>query len=646
VFFKKTIISSAITFVIASSAFAGGQEPLQIPGFQDTPNYDCQYIKPKYCVSPGWYYNDIGMNEVVEKIDLFGDYSTPGPGVTSFSIGVYDSAISKPNFLFTHDALDFSLLNHLNKSNSFGLGNVTRHGNMTAGILSLSRMAIDIPTRPMIRANTLFFSVQNKSTPLEDWIDGYTALVNHADKPKVISSSMAVHSELTEPTLKASIVDLTELYDRNLPLRELIQENDDVLFVISASNGYRNSKFENGILHYELIDGDLKYRPLDNLMIVGAYNPTHKFTRYSNFGKSTDIAAPTSFIGISCDNNASSDNFLRGNVETWSPASTGNPVTYGGIGNNDSYLKAIPWGLVSETDSELLITEFRSKNIIGCSNERGTAAGTSASTPLVAGAAAILFHAADINGLDINNDPNDSRTKITPADIKNYLIDNNGGLITDRFISNFITEINPDGTKTKVPNPRPNALTDNDGDLYVTMARPIPRLNVNNALDALLADIPQGPVSTFTKISDPSQGDGFAEPIQIAELNDLNFILSDVPTGYAPPKGGYIYSQALFVPAGNACIVITKPDSMQTTIDSSIGVMLDTDSTATGGTCENPTQFAFQNDTTPTLSFLGLSTPIGISSTNGFYIPAYSLNLESSNTGDSIVYAVVIDILP
>ena len=505
-FFKNLMIGSVFTLLTSFYAFAGGQEPYQISEFQDTPNYDCQYILSKYCVTAGWYYDDIGMNQVVEKIDLFGDYSTPGAGVTSFTIGVYDSGISKPNFLFTHNAIDFSLLEHLNKSDSYGLGNRTRHGNMTAGILSLSKMGVDIPTRPMIRAKTLFYSFQNKSEPLVDFIDGYTALLNNVDKPKVISVSVSHHTILSSPLLKASEINLVELYNNNAPLRQLITNNPDVLFVMSGGNEYRNSKYNNGILHYELVNGVLKYKPLANLIVVGAHNPTHKFVKYSNFGKSTDIAAPTGFIGINCATNVIVGNYLRGNVETWTPSDSDTRVVFGGIGDDNYYLSSLPWGLTSSAPNGDKTTEYQKKRNVGCGNKLATANGTSSATPLVSGAAAILFHAADINGFDINNDPNDSRSKITPADIKNYLIDNNGGLITDRFISNFITEINPDDTKTKIPNTRSDAFSDDDGDLYIEMARSIPRLNVNNALDALLADIPVTNIPNYNLINFSEDG--------------------------------------------------------------------------------------------------------------------------------------------
>lgn len=98
--------------------------------------------------------------------------------------------------------------------------------------------------------------------------------------------------------------------------RQLVENNEDKVFIWMAGNGVGNGlsdsgyygvdgRYDNGALHYK----DNVLNKVDNLLVVGAFKVDNKQTMlnkrlvyYSNFGESVDIVAPTDYDSLALDN--------------------------------------------------------------------------------------------------------------------------------------------------------------------------------------------------------------------------------------------------------------------------------------------------------------------------------------------------------
>ncbi|MFQ3247174.1 MAG: subtilisin family serine protease [Arenicella sp.] len=154
----------------------------------------------------------------------------------------------------------------------------------------------------------------------------------YLDKPvKIINSSWAANFErIPSKFHPENNIELSE-WERKIKLpgkihRRLIayKKSQDKLFVWAAGNGIGNglgsnitldhpvkiygvdAKYDSGNLHYD----KGQYRPLDNLIVVGALNIDNKLNYDSNFGESVDIVAPAGYLAPKYDPDDPDNNSL------------------------------------------------------------------------------------------------------------------------------------------------------------------------------------------------------------------------------------------------------------------------------------------------------------------------------------------------
>lgn len=181
--------------------------------------------------------------------------------------------------------------------------------------------------------------------------------------------------------------------------RSLAQEHDDVLHVWAAGNRGASASMQNGALHLNNNGG---YSPLDNVLVVAAHDKQGRLLASSNYGRTVDISAPSGYL--------SARNVVDG---------------------ESTYFSAEEYGLCD-----------------------GSAfSGTSSATPLVAGAASLVYS---------------MYPGFSPDDVKSILIDSATDFVTHRF----------DGEGDC-----------NSSESWVELESPIPVLNAASALTAAQAII-------------------------------------------------------------------------------------------------------------------------------------------------------------
>ena len=270
--------------------------------FPDMPN------KGEACFSdrgPNWHLELIGAPEAWSET----------AGSQDVILGISDSG-----YLVNHQDYD---RNRLSRVVKLSRDDIDRHGTQVAGTAGAVFSGNKKGTAG-INWNSLFILELNS---FFDSFFGLTRIINDyraekANNPSVhlvvnISWSLAGYIPKNfEPTGIESRLRFTFAKSMTAPFRALAATNPDVLWVLSAGNGVGNmdsksgyygvdSKFGNGAIHY---DGFFDYRPLDNVIVVGAVENVSdtgpgfslRIPYYSNFGESVDLAAPADFVAPSC----------------------------------------------------------------------------------------------------------------------------------------------------------------------------------------------------------------------------------------------------------------------------------------------------------------------------------------------------------
>jgi hypothetical protein len=540
-FFKKTAISVAISLLIASSAFADGQQPP--PSTQlDTVDYICAGEPLEYhCNTGGWHLDYIGMPEVWNTLDLFGDWQNGAGPVTEFSIGIYDQGFSRSTSNYPHEFIDFSVLESVNGNSGYGVGRFTPHGNMVAASVSAGKLGENFPTRPMIRAKTLTFSNKRRDGSTAPFVEDFQSMIDYSDSPYIIGVSigfglsLSVVEKYNRENNSNVDYDISSHWESIRNIRTFIESNSDKLFILSAGNNAKRSIFANGLLHreYDPIDDKYRLKKLDNLIVVGSIAETGTLARHSNYGRSVDIAAPSLYLGLSCANRFGSGirkAEITRNTDILDFSYTeryGNDAEFG-IRRHVSAFASEVYGFLSSP------VDYATS--LQCENDY-SANGTSAAQPLVLGVAAILYHAAKENGIDID-------APGFPARVKNLLVygelekptNGSGGLFkATRCYVNPSKEITDDNGIFE------DARGDKVKDLPSNQVIPI--LDVAYSLNQFLATIP-GNVTSIIKDGFEIILDDSPSSLEVLEVDDPRNSLG-FTTLYAPPGEHCLYMDAV-----------------------------------------------------------------------------------------------------
>ncbi|MEM6405619.1 MAG: S8 family serine peptidase [Pseudomonadota bacterium] len=199
-------------------------------------------------------------------------------------------------------------------------------------------------------------------------------------------------------------------------LRQIENNRTDILLLLSAGNGIDNgqdgvlARYANGAIHFQ----DKSFDPLPNTLIVGAVdmdfdangNPENTFSlaRYSNYGDEVDIAAPTRFLAT---NGVTQNGVSTYNSDSMCVDDIAEPDPLSSCGEHDAQncVNAVDQ---NNTQCRLITREY---------GRNGGYGGTSAATPVVAGAASLVLS---------------ENLNLTAADVKKILIDTAQSTITER----------------------------------------------------------------------------------------------------------------------------------------------------------------------------------------------------------------------
>lgn len=512
-FFKKTAISAAISLVMASSAFSDGQQP-PFKAKLDTVHYVCPEGE-KHCFSAGWHFDYIGMPEVWNTIDVFGDYQNE-PAITDFTVGIMDSGFGR-NYSPSHEGLDQTIIqNRVNGNDGFGAGKKTLHGNLVSSIISTGKVDGNFATRPMIRAKTsvLAIDVKNGRTYYPTMVERLEVLLESGERPKIINVSYGFSTSDTSTRRRGVVFDEFLHYLETRNTRQFIENNPDVLFVFAAGNAGGNARKDNGMLHRVLGEnGNYVLNKLNNLIVVGSNNAYGEIMRHSAFGRDVDIAAPSYFIGVSCYSGGASG-MLEADISLINSSGENYGTVYGFDG--DVSPGRTPIADMFRIDGQVVHEYYGQNRCIG-STRPGS--GTSVAAPLVSGAAAILAHAG-----------NDNSSPLQANEIKQYLVDSERSTTLKSISSNsgngFIDIVS--GNYVKIMGNDANPIE-------------IPLLNVATSLNKFLATIPSEPtgdyVRSYTK-------DGFR--LFVDGGPGMEYLAADDPRN----ELGF---ETLYVPPGDIC---------------------------------------------------------------------------------------------
>ncbi len=482
-FVKNFVTSAVISLLVSSSAFAEGQQPpfkIEL----DTIDYECPETE-RHCHKGGWHFDYLGMPEVWDIIDVFGDYQNGIP-VTNFTVGVIDGSFGR-EFGNIHAGIDHSVIDKVNGNDGFGTGVRTTHGNMVIAALSAGKVDGGLPTRPMIRAKTAIVARDTRDgRPSINSYGAIQALLNYGERPRIISMSAIVGRTvpyLLDYNKRNPDMPITysreQLYQDTRIFRQIIQDNPDVLFVFGAGNKSSQAIDQGGMLHRVRYssDGPYEIEKLNNLIIVASNTISGDIGRTSAFGRDVDIAAPSMYLGVSCANSVGSG-MMRAEIST---VATDTGIPYQTVYGFDGNVNANRITTTYEEQTGELIPSNAEIIRIGehkCNERKYPANGTSASVPLVAGAAAILMHAGDLNNFPVS-----------ASDAKNLLL--NSGRSTIR-------------RTVRDTNTNSESYLNAFGDRVRTMGNPvnpisIPLMNVAKSLNDFLATIPSESLQLFTE---------------------------------------------------------------------------------------------------------------------------------------------------
>ncbi|UUN14636.1 MULTISPECIES: S8 family serine peptidase [Idiomarina] len=213
--------------------------------------------------------------------------------------------------------------------------------------------------------------------------------------------------------------------------RQLALAHQDVLHVWAAGNDGRSATYQNGALH---LNNNGSYSPLSNIMVVAAHGSDGLLLPYSNYGTSVDIAAPSEYLGVGAVNAGVSEYYAS---------------------EDDSYGSCYSGGFN----------------------------GTSAASPVVAGAASLIYS---------------MYPGFTPTEVKQILVDSADTYVTQRHA---------------------NAASCNGVPETVELPSPIPVLNVANAV-AMAQDIINSKVTISHYMVNPF-------------MNQVQFIMTSIDNNLA-----------------------------------------------------------------------------------------------------------------
>jgi len=253
-----------------------------------------------------WHLDYIEIDEAWDKLDV----------KNKTKIGITELVYDFPHSDLNIHGLDRSDYDHLDRS--FKLSDGTEFfesdekyiGAMSHGNATLSSIAATANDGGMVGVNWLsdICISNNNIGSIENLISSSTC----GDIRVFNMSWLTTEKKLSNTFDQFDTQDLTAQFK----LRKVTQpqyrdlanknENKSILFVYGAGNGVGNgdplnplltgygvdARLENGGLHY---DGNIP-DSVDNIMVVGAINQQGILERYSDYGVSVDIAAPTEYF--------------------------------------------------------------------------------------------------------------------------------------------------------------------------------------------------------------------------------------------------------------------------------------------------------------------------------------------------------------
>ena len=367
-----------------------------------------------------------------------------------FDVGVIDNGI----YLDHEDFHDY--VTPVNSTFDSGY-----HGTGVSSLFSSSKIANDLGTHGIINGRTFFndYSLEENNYQVK-YVDMLKAPNSNI---KVITQSMALEYLSTYayfegrgsegnkwPILESSYTANHEIarVKAVASLRKYFLANPDILFILAAGNSAQNALKNNGAVHfvYEAMNFDILYSEIPNVIVVGAVGFDSILHHYSDFGTSVDLAGISGLHAARCTDNGKSYYYFD-NEE----------YTYGIF----SKLSDFPNASISDEKSPCDVDNVTN----------ATMNGTSAAAPVIAGLAAVL------QNMD---------NSLTPAEIKNYLVNNTVNFATMRH--NLCTESEKDceliQSLAKLENIEANIIK---GDNGVKSHIPIP--NLFNTYTQLKIDI-------------------------------------------------------------------------------------------------------------------------------------------------------------
>jgi hypothetical protein len=382
---KSIILKIVTTFILLLSLNSYAERP-PYSGNLDALDSNCSFLPAEVeCLKGGWYLDYIGMNYIYDNnYDLTPDFTV---GIMDTGIGYHSDIdlceVGQTDCLVT-DISDYGSNTPIAK-----IGEITGHGNAITSIFSGSRNELN-GMRSIVQAKTLFISHSSIGDQFDDLMN------NNISEPKIVNFSF--HIRLNNMLIGQYLNTLHEY-------RKLLLQYPNTLFVVAAGNDNIDAKYSSGALHYAYIgdydsatetekndESNYELSKLPNVIIVAANNHKGVLFEYSNYGESVDITAPSGIFAAGC-----SDDFKSTYYKSKSWLSQGD---YYGYYNKSYGLTDLLWDFfVTTVDAN---DDFNKP----CEDNLGIANGTSTSTPIVAGAAAILLN---------------RNTTLTPAQLKGYL---------------------------------------------------------------------------------------------------------------------------------------------------------------------------------------------------------------------------------
>lgn len=409
---KKMKFILSLTFVLCQLLLSPvySATPVDSDYFEGNYNNNCTLSHPnETCQYGNWYLNYIGMNYIYNNdFNLYPD----------FTVAVLDTAVD-----LLHEDLDFNIVRDisLDKYSVLRYPHTSwypNHGNAVIGLFSAGKIGNGLGGRGLVNARTLFLSANSTSDLLDNqgnnFSIGYNAntvlegidrlvnpIINSTDgfkAPKIVSLSVGV-SPKTELATRGLNYNQGEQFKATQPIRDYIEQNSSILFVMLAHNQGTDAKVANGALHYKYIgipndeqemldENNYVLQKLPNLIIVASNGPDGVLHTQSNYGESVDITAPSGVYSASC-------------VQNYSQS------TYHSVINNQLYGFDYNYYDYSTQRDKIGDSEDDDSFHLSC-YENGYFNGNSASQPIVAGAASILLARDET---------------LSPAQIKDYLVD-------------------------------------------------------------------------------------------------------------------------------------------------------------------------------------------------------------------------------